>query len=85
MSIVEKPYSGQPCPQPGCDGVLRVETTRICGEYRRRYLKCKKCGVAPENNKIAPLRKVYAAKTRGVSCSVMRPSAAPTRAVWARR
>ncbi len=50
MITGDQPYSGQPCPQPGCDGVLRVETTRVGAEYRRRYLKCKKCRVAPEKN-----------------------------------
>jgi hypothetical protein len=57
MITAEKPHSGQPCPQPDCDGVLRVETTRVCGDYRRRYLTCKKCGLAPENNiECLPLR-----------------------------
>jgi hypothetical protein len=56
MSTAEKPHSGQPCSQPGCDGVLRVETTRVRGPYRRRYLKCNKCGIAPANNiQLVPL------------------------------
>ena len=50
MITADQPYSGQPCPQPGCDGVLRVETSRVRGEYRRRYFKCEKCCLAPENN-----------------------------------
>jgi hypothetical protein len=56
MSTADKPCSGQPCLHPGCDGVLRVETSRVRGEYRRRYLKCNKCGVAPANNiQLVPL------------------------------
>ena len=50
MAASDSPHSGQPCPQPGCNGVLRVETTRVCGEYRRRYLKCNQCHCAPEHN-----------------------------------
>jgi hypothetical protein len=53
---LERVYSGQPCPQPGCDGVLHVESTRVIGSYRRRYLKCSKCRTAPENHvQLVPL------------------------------
>jgi hypothetical protein len=52
----EHPHSGQPCPRPGCDGMLHVESTRVIGGTRRRYLKCRKCGVAPENHiQLVPL------------------------------
>jgi hypothetical protein len=57
MDRFEQPYSGQRCPQPGCDGVLRVESTKVRGENRRRYFKCNKCGKSPENNvQSVPLR-----------------------------
>jgi hypothetical protein len=50
MNRFDQPYSGKPCQQLGCDGVLRVETTMVHGDTRRRYLKCKKCGISPANN-----------------------------------
>jgi hypothetical protein len=61
-----QPYSGQPCPQPGCDGVLRVESSRVGGEYRRCYFKCSKCHKAPENNiQSVPLRYAPPQASRG--------------------
>lgn len=52
-----QPYPGKPCPLPGCDGILFVESTRICGDNRRRYFKCRKCGQSPQNNiQSLPLR-----------------------------
>jgi hypothetical protein len=57
MTAAYTPYSGQPCPQAGCSGVLRVESTRVRGDWRRRYFKCNTCGVAPANNvQCVPLR-----------------------------
>jgi hypothetical protein len=50
MNRFDQPYSGRPCPQPECDGVLRVESSKVQGENRRRYFKCNKCGKSPENN-----------------------------------
>jgi hypothetical protein len=62
---VEHPYSGQRCPRPGCDGVLHVESTKIFGDYRLRYLKCAKCGVAPEKHiQIVPLEHAPRQSTR---------------------
>jgi hypothetical protein len=62
---VEHPYSGQRCPRPGCDGVLHVESTKIFGDYRLRYLKCAKCGVAPEkHSQIVPLEHAPRQSTR---------------------
>jgi hypothetical protein len=59
MKPREQPFSGRPCSQPGCDGVLRVESTKVQGENRRRYFKCNKCGKSPENN-VQSLPLVYA-------------------------
>jgi hypothetical protein len=51
MTTDDEPFPGKPCQQLGCDGKLRVETTRVIGELRLRNFKCDKCRKAPANNR----------------------------------
>jgi hypothetical protein len=51
MSTTGQPYSGKPCEEPGCNGVLECYCSKIKGASRVRYFECNKCGVYPEQNK----------------------------------
>lgn len=56
MLMMAKPIkyqSGDQCPNPQCHGgVLVIVQTRVDGEWRNRYLGCRKCGHRPDDNKI---------------------------------
>lgn len=50
----DRSQSGDPCPQPGCEGFLGVYCTRLDPDSgaRIRYLHCASCGYVPPDNKL---------------------------------
>ena len=56
MTPTHRPALGDPCPSVHCPGTLGVYRTTIQGDYRIRYLACKRCGFKPDQNKwVIPL------------------------------
>jgi hypothetical protein len=46
----EGPYSGKPCEDADCTGVLHVYRTQVVGKSRVRTFRCNRCGKAPSKS-----------------------------------
>lgn len=61
----DKPYPGQPCPTPACDGHLRIYSGRDLKAFRIQFLHCPQCGHRPANNKLlTPIERIRRRKPR---------------------